>query len=373
MSRVCHVLTNEAGWAQRIALGPLLRKADPAHERPLLAVAGPFPRWLVGVSGECECVRLPAHGPYLGIAGLSMRIRRQPMRLIHAWGAQAATMAAPASRRHGAALLIHLHVPPNPIEVKRLRGIGRDCGASFICSCQIVRRRLLEGGVRDDRCVVVRPGVDFSAINRWKQSPGQAGLGAERGDFVVVLGEADPADRVDALVGVNIHSRLRDQRVCAVLLPGARDTDRLLGFTRDLSTACPLWPAPSEMPREQVIALADAILMVPRGDISTTEIAWAMASRTAVVGTANYAVTELIAHKLNGLLIKREPGRPMAPAIARVLADRDAMAQGVETAHGQAFEVFSVRRFVDQVRAVYENVVADRPPAEGVVDSASAA
>ena len=49
---------------------------------------------------------------------------------------------------------------------------------------------------------------------------------------------------------------------------------------------------------------------------------WAMASRTAVVGTADYAIAELIAHKLNGLLVKRDPDRSIAPAIARVRESR---------------------------------------------------
>ncbi len=373
MIRVCHVLTEEAGWAQRIALGQLLRKASRGHGRPVYAVTGDMLRWLDAVRNGCELLRLPSHGPYLAAARLSMRMRNQPMGLVHAWGVKAASIAAAASRHHGVPLLVHLNASPNRGQVKRLRGIARECGAAFLCSCQIVRRRLIEGGVDDERCVVVRPGVDFGAISRWKQSPGKAGLGADRDDLVVVIGDADPADRLDALVGVIIHHQLKGDHVRVVLLPAARDVARLRDFAHDMTGTSLVWPAPAEMPREQIIALADVIVLVPRGDISTTEIAWAMASRTAVVGTADYAIAELIAHKLNGLLIKREPGRSVAPAIARVLAEREAMAGGVETAHGQAFDVFSVRRFVDQVGTVYENVLAGRLPAEGVVDSASAA
>lgn len=373
MSRVCHVLTDEAEWAQRIALGHLLRKGGRAQDPPVFAVAGPLPRWLDKTRNDCELIRLPSHGAYLGTARLSMRMRNGPIGLIHAWDAEAASTAAAATRHHSVPLLVHLHASPNRRQVKKLRGIAKECGASFLCSCQIIRRRLIEGGVDNDRCVVVRPGVDFGAITHWKQSPGKAGLGADRDDLVVVLGDADPSDRLEALVGIIIHQQLRRTRIRVVLLPGVRDVDRLRDFAHDMAHKDVVWPAPSEMPREQIIALADVLVLVPRGDISTTEIAWAMASRTAVVGTADYAITELIAHKLNGLLIKRDPDRSIAPAIARVLAEREAMASGVETAHGQAFDVFSVRRFVDQVTAVYENVLAGRPPAEGVVDSASAA
>ncbi len=373
MTQVCHVLTDEAGWAQRIALGQLLGKSGGADDRPVFAVAGTVPRWLDETRNGCEIVRLPSHGPYLGTARLSMRMRNGPMGLIHAWGAEAALLAAAASRHHSVPLLVHLHTSPSRRQVKKLRGIARECCASLLCSCQIIRRRLIEGGVADDRCVVVRPGVDFGAITRWKQSPGKAGLGGDRDELVVVLGDADPSDRLEALVGVIIHHQLTRTPVFVVLLPGAQDVERLRDFARDMAHEDVVWPAPPQMPREQIIALADVLVLVPRGDISTTEIAWAMASRTAVVGTADYAITELIAHKLNGLLIKRDPGRSIAPAIARVFAEKKAMAGGVETAHGQAFDVFSVRRFVDQVSAVYDNVLAGRLPAEGVVDSASAA
>lgn len=373
MSQVCHVLTDEAGWAQRIALGHLLRKGGRAQDPPVFAVAGPLPRWLDETRNGCELIRLPSNGAYLGTARLSMRMRTRPVSLVHAWGTEEASVAAAASRHHRVPLLVHLDASPNRRQVKKLRGIARECGASFLCSCQIIRRRLVEGGVADDRCVVVRPGVDFGAITHWKQSPGKAGLGADRDDLVVVLGDADPSDRLDALIGVIIHHQLTGTNIRVVLSPGARDVDRLRDFARDMAHFDVVQPAPPQMPREQIIALADVLVLVPRGDISTTEIAWAMASRTAVVGTADYAIAELIAHKLNGLLIKRDPDRSIAPAIARVLAEREAMASGVETAHGQAFDVFSVRRFVDQVTAVYENVLAGRRPAEGVVDSASAA
>jgi len=213
MTRVCHVLTEEAGWAQRIALGQLLSKGGRTTEPPVFAVAGTVPRWLEKTRNGGELVRLPALLPFLETAGLSMQMRRRPMDVVHAWDVEAASIAAAASRHHRVPLVIHLHSSPNRQQVKRLRGISSECGASLICSCQIIRRRLVEGGVDDDRCVVVRPGVDFGAITRWKQSPGKAGLGADRDELVVVLGDADPSDRLDAMVGVIIHHQLTATRV----------------------------------------------------------------------------------------------------------------------------------------------------------------
>ena len=106
MTRVCHVLTDEAGWVQRIALGQLLGKGGRAFEQPVLAVAGPSPRWLDETRNGCELIRLPTLLPFLGTAGLSMRIRSRLTNVIHAWGAGAASMAAGASRNHDVPLMV---------------------------------------------------------------------------------------------------------------------------------------------------------------------------------------------------------------------------------------------------------------------------
>lgn len=390
MIRVCHVLSDDAGWAERIALGQLLAKGGRSGPEAMIAGTPGVARWPAVIPGELERFSICPNTPFLDSASLSLRLRRRDVDGLHAWGVRSASIAAPAARHLSLPLLVHLHAPPARRAAKKLRNLTAESGASFLCASQIIRRRLIEGGIADERCVVIRPGVDFGAINEWRRSPGSAGLGADTDDFVVALGAADPADRIGALVGVGIFRRISGRRVRAVLMPGAPDADRLLRFARMLPDPDLLIPSPGmggaalrarrdsggttpDLTREQTVALSDAYLLVPRGDTSTIELAWAMAGRTAIVATAEYAIAELIAHKLNGMLIKRDADRSIAPAIARALSEGEAMGKNVETAHGQAFEVFSVRRFVDQVRAVYDNVGAGRPLGEGVVDSASAA
>ena len=45
-------------------------------------------------------------------------------------------------------------------------------------------------------------------------------------------------------------------------------------------------------------------------------------------------------------------------------------ARRTETARGQAYEVFSVRAAIDHTERVYANVLAGKPAAEGVADTA---
>ena len=74
-----------------------------------------------------------------------------------------------------------------------------------------------------------------------------------------------------------------------------------------------------------------------RGDVSTTCIAWAMAAGVAVIGAATYAVAELASHKVGGLLFKPPLRGSSAPAVVRLLRDREAQAKAKEV-RGQAYE-----------------------------------
>ena len=96
-----------------------------------------------------------------------------------------------------------------------------------------------------------------------------------------------------------------------------------------------------------------------------------MAAGVAVIGAAGYAVAELIAHKVNGLLFKAEAGKSMAAPIVRWLRDHDSLEKVREAARGQAYEVFSIRRYVDQHIKLYENVCAGVAAGEGISDSAA--
>ena len=118
------------------------------------------------------------------------------------------------------------------------------------------------------------------------------------------------------------------------------------------------------------MAAADALVITPRGDYPTTSIAWAFAAGATVVGTAVYAVAELVSHKLNGLLFKRTPQRRMVRLIIGALRDRASHAKLIEVARGQAYEIFSVSRYVDQHLRLWDNVLSGAPPADGIIDSA---
>ena len=121
---------------------------------------------------------------------------------------------------------------------------------------------------------------------------------------------------------------------------------------------------------EELISVADSLVITPYEDASTTPIAWAMAASVPVIGTAVYAVAELIGHKHNGYLVLPERTQVMSTRIAAALNHAEGMTKEREVARGQAYEVFSVRRFADQHIQLYENLAAGRAPGHEIADTA---
>ena len=66
---------------------------------------------------------------------------------------------------------------------------------------------------------------------------------------------------------------------------------------------------------------------------------------------------------------KRED-ETVALAVARLLQDRSSQDKCKEVARGHGYEVFGIRRFIDQHIRLYENLLSGVSPGEGITDSA---
>ncbi len=370
MPRICHVFDSATGWEQRAAVSQLLdclprdrysqylAAIDPSAVAPLRALPLPirvFPR-LAGTTA----LAAPLVGRFLERTGVE---------LVQAWGPNAAKAAAIASRRP---LVIELFDPALARKnVKLLRTLSRPAHFAIICSCEWTRRRLIEGGVSPDLCVTVRPGIDFAFINQVKRSGLRDRLGIRPGQFVILLPE--PVARDGGHLEVFWAAALLNHfsRGVTVVLPGrSRELSRIARFAEAAPSRPNIVTPGAAVPFERLIPVADALVAASGEDVSTTAIAWALASNVAVIAAAGYATAELIANKVNGLLYKKTPDKGSAVSLVRLLEDRDSQTRMKEAAHGQAFEVFGLRRFIEQHMRVYENVLAGLSPGTGIVDSA---
>ncbi|UCC29200.1 MAG: glycosyltransferase [Phycisphaerales bacterium] len=370
MTHVGHLFDGSAGWEQRVGVSQLIDGLPrDRYVNSLIAIdpaAGTSLRWL-----KQPVDLLPR---FYGIASLAAPVvarfvAQQRIDVIHAWGIGA---AVPARALPRIPLVVQLFDPSTAVrEVKRVRALARPSTFAVACGSEIVRRRLIEGGLDPELAVVIRPGVDFSLINRCRRGSLREELGLTWDESVAIVPE--PVTRAggqfDAAYAVAIHHHLSGGT--RVIVPGtSREQRRISRFTDTLPLSSALVMPGDRHPFEELLAVSDVLLVTPRGDISTTSIAWAMAAGVAVIGTAVHSIAEMIASNVNGLLFKQVPAQSMIASIIGLLQDRASQEKTRETARGQAYEVFGLRRYVEQTARLYENVLSRAAPGEGITDSA---
>jgi glycosyltransferase involved in cell wall biosynthesis len=294
--------------------------------------------------------------------------RRTEARILHAWGLEAA--AACSARLPDVPLVMTLLDPDATRDAaKWLRSFPTD--ATVVAGTQVVRSRLVTAGVAMERIVVIRGPVDFGDINQARrQDVRQDVVGDAR---PVLLLSGPPSRGGGQFQGVWAAAVLRQvYRDLRVVMPyDSPEARRLHRFA--LSTRIPnLLAIPdARLTWPQLLDCADVFVVPAADEVCTEPISTAMAAGVVVVGTAVRSVAELIGHQHNGLLCK--PGQPrlLAGRIITALEDQDLRRRITEVARGQAYEVSSVRAFVDNYARLHENVLAGKAPGDGVRDMAT--
>ena len=373
MIRLCHLFDRSTGWEHRVGAGQLLNRLP--EDR--------FAQMFGATDGRAKCALaslprrvdwIPQRPLLAPLAALSLGryLQERRVELVHAWGLGAAAQARSAGR---CPLVVTCFDPGfSRLDAAAIRAVtAHPQPLAIACASQRVCRKLIEQGVPPNVCVVLRPAVDFGRIAAAQRGPLRQQMGIGRGDFLVVLPES--AGRFEAHLEAAwavLSSAGRDPTLKLCLPLGQAERDRIRS-----AAAASLGPDAAVCPTtcpdfEDLISVADALLFAPKGDASVTSVAWAMAASTVVIGSADYSLAELIAHKQNGLLFKGGSEAEGIIRIAPLLADRPAQAACVQTARGQAYEVFGLKRFIDQHVRLYDNVLSGRPAAEGIDDSAVA-
>jgi hypothetical protein len=366
--RICHLFDDTAGWQHRVAAGQLLDRLPPERFAACLAAVNPAGRQeALQLSTKVE---LFAHR--FGVPAFTAPALREYVEtgdsLVCAWGIRAALAAATAQ----APLCVYLFDPGFPPgQAKMLRSIQHRPGFAIACATRHLLRRLVEAGIDPQVCAVVRPGIDFALLNRARRSSLRSALGFDRQDRVFLTAEpvTRSAGQFTAFWAVALRSICGDATY--LLLPGhSREKDRIRRIARQVKLEHVLREPGPQSGFEELVAIADVLLLPAAEDVPTTAIGWAMAAGVPVIGTAIHAIAEILAHRSNALLIKPEAPRSMAMKLARLMMDEKALQAIRDTARTQAYEVFSIRRFIDQSIQLFENTRNSKPAAEGITDAA---
>ena len=370
MTHVCHLFDAAAGWEQRAALRSLLDRLPDGQFINTLATIGPAAvAPLASLNRPIHIIPHPIRSGTLVAPMVGRFVDQRGVELIHAWSAHAAASARAATEKP---LAIELFDPAAAQrDAKLLRTLARPVGFAIVCNCEIVRRRLIEGGIPPGLCVVIRPGIDFGWINHCRRSSIREQLGVSKTDTLTIIPEPvmRESGSFDAFWAAALLNHL-DIGIWCIVPGSSREQRRIARYAATAPSRATIISPGDGHPFERLIAVSDVLIVNARGDVSTTAIAWAMASGAAVIGSAIPSIAELIAHKVNGLLFKQVPGKSAVGTLVRLLQDRVSLDKAREVARGQAYEVFGLRRFIEQHLRVYDNMVRGRAPGEGITDSA---
>ncbi|HNQ21464.1 MAG TPA: glycosyltransferase [Phycisphaerae bacterium] len=375
MTTVCHVFDESVGWVQRVGVRPLLDSGCRAYPAPRLFAIDPAAGEALRPLGKSVTFSPRRFGlDLLAAPRLGVLLREHGTELVHAWGIHAAAAVRSALGRDQPLVISICDPALPPAAVKLLRALLGDARGAVACGSGVVRRRLVEGGAPSERCVLLRPAVDFAVINAVRGQSRSALLGAAADVTVVLLAEPLCAghDHFEAFWAVVLRGHLRGG--LRVVVPGSsRVAARIARFATGLPDPGVLLVPPDGTPFEHLVACADLLVVPARRDLDPTAIAWAMAAGVPIVAAAVPAVAEFIVHKVNGYLYKPEAGRGLFRVLARLLEDRPEAPRCAEAGRGQAYEMFSARRYVEQTWQLYSNVIAGRRPDADIPDPASAA
>jgi glycosyltransferase involved in cell wall biosynthesis len=314
--------------------------------------------------------RFPA--PWLRAPGLRRRVPDGDRRLLHAWGVQPLVACRTLSDVPCVASLTR---PPHDMRrlhsaVSSLAGTNSS-SVSLIVGNAAARRRLAQRGVDPQRVAVVRPPVDFRAINEARgKDLRQALPGAETGPIILATGPAERIDhQFDAAWSVAIVQQAYPG--ARIMLPFASvERARIHRFLRPNKLERMIAVPPPTWGWAQLVSAADVLIDACPHDTRSAPLAWAMAANVPVVAVATYSAAELIADRHNGMLSKTGQPFMLAAVTMRLLDEHDLRRTITDTARGQAYEVFSQRAFTDNLHRVYQNVLEDRLPADAVEDTA---
>ena len=252
---------------------------------------------------------------------------------------------------------------PTARALRLLRSMMAVRDIRVVCPTATMQRHLIRRGVPQERCQLVRPGVDFSRIKRRKEVELRRRLGIGPDDFVILApGEstADANHELAILVGSILH--VLDARYRLLLWGRGAWAHRAAMLGAKLGQPYLVCHATERLgpdfPFEELISASDAVVIAATGPVSILPIAVCMAAALPIVSTVTPTVAELLEDRHTALIAPLPKARLLAQ---RILALREDAAQQwaiSDTARKEAFELWPLTRFLEGWRNVYKGAQA---------------
>jgi len=112
----------------------------------------------------------------------------------------------------------------------------------------------------------------------------------------------------------------------------------------------------------EILRLCDLLVLPSRNEPFGRVLIEAMATGKAVVATCSGGAPEIVTREETGLLVPPEDPDALAAALVRLLEDEALRGRLAEAGRRRAREEFDVRRVVERVQQIYEEMLAGREP-----------
>jgi glycosyltransferase involved in cell wall biosynthesis len=287
-----------------------------------------------------------------------LRRRVREFEIVHAWGARALTAAAFS----GARRVVFSPVGwPTRRQVRWLRSVMSHRDVNVVCPSATLHRALVERGVAIERCHLIRPGVDFSRLRGGREEGLRERLGLEREQEVWLLPgeserEADHRMGVWAATIVNILNR----RTRVLTWGRGPLAGAVAEFAADLGQPELFVAAEARLGRrvefEELLPAADVMVVSATGPVSTLAIATGMAAGLPSVAGVTATVAELLEDRHTALMTKAGVPRLLAKRVLDLKDDAGLRWSLVDRARTEAYEYFSLTRFLEEYRATYRRL-----------------
>ena len=336
--------------------------------------------YLGSCGGDASAARLRGHGlepKLVPIRGLLHRsahravcrhVARVAPHIVHTHLQYADVLGGLAARRLGVPSVSTIHVTETEsglrewVKSQLAASVRRRCATRVIAVSDAARRAYAATtSEHTGRVVTVRNGV----VAEPRYGAGAAarerlGLAPEH-LVVTMVSVLRPGKGHDVAIQAvdSLRSRFPKLRLLIVGDGAARaEVERL---------AAPLGPAAIMAGhRDDVMELldaADVLLHPPRFDALPTVLLEAMAARVPAVCTAVGGIPEILAGEEAGALVDPSGGASeLAEALARLLSDRDMRRRLGEAGRARFEREFTVRRWAERMREVYDSVLEAGPP-----------
>ena len=315
----------------------------------------------VGANFSVDTRRL-GRGGYRNGASAVLALRGEAgFDLVHAWGPAALTTAAMASSKP----IVYSPLPETRRrDVSWTRAVMGYRHVEVLCPTATLRRIHVEGGVPLERCHLIRPGVDFGKVRRRRDAALRARLGFGDADHVLLApGESTrAAAHTDAAWAASILNILQPKY--RLLLWGRGDhvakAKRLgdsLGGPNLVTSAEQIL---GRVEFEDLLPAADTVLVTSIGATATLPVSITMAAGLPVVATVTYTTSELLEDRHTALMTAPGVPRRLARRVLDLHEDASLQWSIADMARTEAYEFFSFTRFVEQFRAVYQQVAEGR-------------